>query len=154
MVLSKDVFFWTRRIPPKIRQQIRATSLKNLYPAKVRDGSVLNLPPASLPFFTQRVELADGNILAIRSSAPGATSILTRDSTNHALWNPDMDNVRVDDLSGKLAKFSEKYSKPDAGGLGEFSDSDLQWMEQFVDESQKNIVVSTSTTPKKKSKRK
>ena len=155
MVLAKDVFFWSRRIPPKIRLQIRAASLKNLYPGSVRKTSVLTPPPACLPFFTQRVELADGTVLAIRSSGPGAVSILTRDSTNHTLWNPDMDNVRVDDLSGKLAKFTEKYSKPESGGLGEFSDSDLQWMEQFVDKSQENIKVpSKSTAPKKKTKRK
>ncbi|TGJ80460.1 hypothetical protein E0Z10_g8307 [Xylaria hypoxylon] len=63
--------------------------------------------------FTQLVQLSDGSTYTIRTSSPLGMYKSTKDTRNHALWNPNekaLQNVEVDE-AGKLAAFRERFGR-------------------------------------------
>ncbi|KAI1169392.1 hypothetical protein F5B18DRAFT_21845 [Nemania serpens] len=69
--------------------------------------------------FTQLVQLSDGSTYTVRTSSPLGLYKSTKDTRNHALWNPNektLQNVEVDE-AGKLAAFRSRFGHGwDAGG--------------------------------------
>ncbi|KAI0525622.1 hypothetical protein F5B22DRAFT_352335 [Xylaria bambusicola] len=68
--------------------------------------------------FTQLVQLSDGSTYTMRTSSPLGMYKSTKDTRNHALWNPNdksLQNVEVDE-AGKLAAFRARFGRSwDAG---------------------------------------
>ncbi|KAI0865879.1 hypothetical protein F4860DRAFT_268244 [Xylaria cubensis] len=63
--------------------------------------------------FTQLVQLSDGSTFTIRTSSPLGLYKSTKDTRNHALWNPSeksLQNVEVDE-AGKLAAFRGRFGR-------------------------------------------
>ncbi|TRX96105.1 hypothetical protein FHL15_002829 [Xylaria flabelliformis] len=63
--------------------------------------------------FTQLVQLSDGSTYTIRTSSPMGMYKSTKDTRNHALWNPNeksLQNVEVDE-AGKLAAFRGRFGR-------------------------------------------
>ncbi|KAI1753222.1 hypothetical protein F4782DRAFT_85193 [Xylaria castorea] len=63
--------------------------------------------------FTQLVQLSDGSTYTMRTSSPVGLYKSTKDTRNHALWNPNeksLQNVEVDE-AGKLAAFRERFGR-------------------------------------------
>ncbi|KAI1736707.1 hypothetical protein F4680DRAFT_254257 [Xylaria scruposa] len=63
--------------------------------------------------FTQLVQLSDGSTYTMRTSSPLGMYRSTKDTRNHALWNPNeksLQNVEVDE-AGKLAAFRERFGR-------------------------------------------
>ncbi|KAI0544014.1 hypothetical protein F4679DRAFT_62767 [Xylaria curta] len=63
--------------------------------------------------FTQLVQLSDGSTYTMRTSSPLGMYKSTKDTRNHALWNPNeksLQNVEVDE-AGKLAAFRERFGR-------------------------------------------
>ncbi|KAI0420190.1 hypothetical protein F5X98DRAFT_38356 [Xylaria grammica] len=63
--------------------------------------------------FTQLVQLSDGSTFTIRSASPQGVYKSTKDTRNHALWNPhekSLQNVEVDE-AGKLAAFRGRFGR-------------------------------------------
>ncbi|KAI0967483.1 hypothetical protein F4678DRAFT_243443 [Xylaria arbuscula] len=63
--------------------------------------------------FTQLVQLSDGSTYTIRTASPLGLYKSTKDTRNHALWNPNeksLQNVEVDE-AGKLAAFRERFGR-------------------------------------------
>ncbi|KAI0490992.1 hypothetical protein F4859DRAFT_508782 [Xylaria cf. heliscus] len=63
--------------------------------------------------FTQLVQQSDGSTYTMRTSSPLALYKSTKDTRNHALWNPNdktLQNVEVDE-AGKLAAFRERFGR-------------------------------------------
>ncbi|KAI0871017.1 hypothetical protein GGS24DRAFT_504206 [Hypoxylon argillaceum] len=63
--------------------------------------------------FTQLVQLSDGSTYTMRTASPMGMYRSTKDTRNHALWNPNeksLQNVEVDE-AGKLAAFRERFGR-------------------------------------------
>ncbi|KAI0540105.1 hypothetical protein GGR58DRAFT_462355 [Xylaria digitata] len=63
--------------------------------------------------FTQLVQLSDGSTYTMRTSSPLGMYKSTKDTRNHALWNPNeksLQNVEVDE-AGKLAAFRQRFGR-------------------------------------------
>ncbi|KAI1123008.1 hypothetical protein F5Y10DRAFT_270509 [Nemania abortiva] len=63
--------------------------------------------------FTQLVQLSDGSTYTMRTASPMGMYKSTKDTRNHALWNPSeksLQNVEVDE-AGKLAAFRERFGR-------------------------------------------
>ncbi|KAI1366558.1 hypothetical protein F5Y08DRAFT_300957 [Xylaria arbuscula] len=63
--------------------------------------------------FTQLVQLSDGSTYTMRTSSPLGMYKSTKDTRNHALWQPNeksLQNVEVDE-AGKLAAFRERFGR-------------------------------------------
>ncbi|KAI8951511.1 hypothetical protein F4801DRAFT_291099 [Xylaria longipes] len=63
--------------------------------------------------FTQLIQLSDGSTYTMRTSSPLGLYKSTKDTRNHALWNPNeksLQNVEVDE-AGKLAAFRERFGR-------------------------------------------
>ncbi|KAI0434585.1 hypothetical protein F5Y09DRAFT_235772 [Xylaria sp. FL1042] len=63
--------------------------------------------------FTQLVQLSDGSTYTMRTASPLGMYKSTKDTRNHALWNPNeksLQNVEVDE-AGKLAAFRERFGR-------------------------------------------
>ncbi|KAI1422240.1 hypothetical protein F5Y12DRAFT_645348 [Xylaria sp. FL1777] len=63
--------------------------------------------------FTQLVQLSDGSTYTMRTASPLGLYRSTKDTRNHALWNPSeksLQNVEVDE-AGKLAAFRERFGR-------------------------------------------
>ena len=63
--------------------------------------------------FTQLVQLSDGSAYTVRTTSPAPLYRSTKDSLNHALWqpsNPNLRNVEVDE-AGKLAAFRSRFGR-------------------------------------------
>lgn len=67
--------------------------------------------PRPVPHFGQTVILSDGSTLQMFTTSPRGTMRLTRDPTNHPLWNPKVDRRGVgdEDDSGRLARFRRRF---------------------------------------------
>lgn len=101
--------------------------------------------PRPAPHFPQTVLLSDGSSIQLTTTSPRSSVRLTRDPTNHPLWNPSMDKkagTGDEDESGRLGRFRRRFggaedveaqsgdskvtsSKKAEGG---FSADDLDWM--------------------------
>ncbi|KAI8816756.1 uncharacterized protein EV422DRAFT_486904, partial [Fimicolochytrium jonesii] len=71
------------------------------------------------PAFHQTIMHSDGSTFTLRSTSPRSLLKLTKDSRNHALWNPAL-NV-LDDQTGELAKFEKAFGDFDLDSFAEFT---------------------------------
>ncbi|EME77886.1 uncharacterized protein MYCFIDRAFT_23619, partial [Pseudocercospora fijiensis CIRAD86] len=63
--------------------------------------------------FTQLITLSDGSTLTHRTSSPAPIYKSTKDTKNHAMWNPSSQkllNVEEDE-AGRLRKFRAKFGR-------------------------------------------
>lgn len=72
------------------------------------------MPRSRRPYtFTQLVQLSDGSTYTMRTTSPAAIFRSTKDTRNHALWQPSdssLRNVEVDE-AGKLAAFRARFGR-------------------------------------------
>ncbi|KAJ9060360.1 hypothetical protein DSO57_1031667 [Entomophthora muscae] len=89
--------------------------------AKVKATPVA-LPHRAPQIFTQTVVLTNGATIPLRTTSPKGILILTKDTRNNPLWNPNL--VGESDLSSdQIAKFSAKYLGLDDFGLEDEDDA-------------------------------
>ncbi|KAJ3032871.1 hypothetical protein HDV00_007005 [Rhizophlyctis rosea] len=104
------------------------------YHFATRYKPIISRPTNADPIlFHQTIAHSDGSTFTIRSTSPRVFYQLTKDVRNHPLWNPSI--RRLDDDSGSLARFSQRFA-----GMG-----DLETM-GFSD-------TATAEVPKKKEKK-
>lgn len=83
------------------------------------------LPKPFVPQFPQRVVRADGSSFVHYTSSPRSVIRLTRDTTNHPLWNVSRlsgDSLEEDKVTGRLGRFNRRFDG--IGGHGQ----DVDWM--------------------------
>lgn len=72
------------------------------------------VPRSRRPYtFTQLVQLSDGSTYTMRTTSPMAIFKSTKDTRNHAVWqpsDPSLRNVEVDE-AGKLAAFRARFGR-------------------------------------------
>ncbi|SJX60721.1 related to MZM1-protein required for assembly of the cytochrome bc1 complex [Sporisorium reilianum f. sp. reilianum] len=109
--------------------------------ASSRDPSaVAQAPlPRPVPKFSSTTILADGSSIQLATTSPRRLTRLTRDPTNHPLWNPGQERKiggDAGDDSGRLGRFRRRFegvdgavpeAKVDAGDVS-FGQEDLDWM--------------------------
>ena len=110
-----------------------ASTYKQIHPRP------LNVNP---PTFRQTVVHSDGSVFSIRTTSPKSIVMLTKDTLNHALWNPL--SVKLDDTSGQISKFSSRF--------GDFSEFDSVVSDQVIPEK-KTAPPPPPPTPAKKKKK-
>ena len=84
--------------------------------------------PRPVPRFPALVILADGSSIQMTSTSPRHLSRLTRDPTNHPVWNPALSGRsegEADDDAGRLGRFRRRFA--DAQSVS-FDTADLAWM--------------------------
>lgn len=128
------------------KQSIRGYSTSAILQASKSSASEQHLPRPA-PHFPQTVLLSDGSSIQLTTTSPRSSVRLTRDPTNHPLWNPSMEKSRGasdEDESGRLGRFRKRFggaedveaqsedgaskvssSKKSEGG---FTADDLDWM--------------------------
>nr|CDI51590.1 conserved hypothetical protein [Melanopsichium pennsylvanicum 4]SNX84060.1 related to MZM1 \ len=99
--------------------------------------------PRPVPKFSSTTILADGSSIQLATTSPRRLTRLTRDPTNHPLWNPGQERKIGGDAaddSGRLGRFrrrfegvegvTEEAQKGDNVAAGEvkFGQDDLDWM--------------------------
>lgn len=103
--------------------------------------------PRPAPHFPQTVLLSDGSSIQLTTTSPRSSVRLTRDPTNHPLWNPSMEKgagSSDEDESGRLGRFRRRFggaedveAKSEDGASkvtsakkteGGFTADDLDWM--------------------------
>ncbi|KAK0552911.1 hypothetical protein OC846_001490 [Tilletia horrida] len=78
--------------------------------------------PRPIPIFPSLTILADGSSILLQTTSPRHTAKLTRDPTNHPLWNPAMADRRLggaggsgdgedgnEGVSGRLGRFRKRF---------------------------------------------
>lgn len=82
-------------------------------------------PNPCVPVFPQLVVRADGATYTHYITSPRSVIRLTRDTTNHPLWNASSSTGETDEneSAGRLGRFNRRFE-----GLGG-SGSEVQWME-------------------------
>ncbi|EPE32432.1 hypothetical protein GLAREA_07565 [Glarea lozoyensis ATCC 20868] len=89
------------RLPlnPKIHQQ-------------KRNATLLRRPQTPYSF-TQLVTLSDGSTYLQRTSSPAPIYRSTKDTRNHALWNPSLDSLKniEQDEAGRLRAFRDRFGR-------------------------------------------
>ncbi|PWN20136.1 hypothetical protein BCV69DRAFT_313328 [Microstroma glucosiphilum] len=68
-------------------------------------------PPAHFPSITL---LADGSSISLHTTSPRSSQRLTRDPTNHPLWNPKMDaraGSGGEDEAGRMERFRKRFAE-------------------------------------------
>lgn len=102
--------------------------------------------PRPVPKFASTTILADGSSIQLATTSPRRLTRLTRDPTNHPLWNPGQERKiggDAGDDSGRLGRFRRRFegvegaaavggkgaseAKADAGDVS-FGQEDLDWM--------------------------
>jgi len=84
----------------------------NQQPLQVRHATFVERPRRPYEF-TQLVQLSDGSTFTVRTTMPQALLKVTKDTRNHALWQPNdksLRNVEVDE-AGKLAAFRDRFGR-------------------------------------------
>ncbi|SPO21275.1 related to MZM1  len=99
--------------------------------------------PRPVPKFASTTILADGSSIQLATTSPRRLTRLTRDPTNHPLWNPGQERKiggDAGDDSGRLGRFRRRFQEAEAtaGGKEEakkvdsgdvsFGQEDLDWM--------------------------
>ncbi|KAH9940222.1 uncharacterized protein BXZ73DRAFT_43299 [Epithele typhae] len=87
------------------------------------------LPNPFVPVFPQRLVRVDGSTIVHHTSSPRAALRLTRDTTNHPVWNALRfvgQDAEEDEETGRLGRFSRKFAEL---GMGGGQRPDLSWME-------------------------
>lgn len=113
--------------------------------AQSRDPSAVPQSPLPrpVPKFSSTTILADGSSIQLATTSPRRLTRLTRDPTNHPLWNPGQERKiggDAGDDSGRLGRFRRRFQEaeaaasPSAGkaeaasGDVRFGQDDLDWM--------------------------
>ena len=99
------------------------------YSTRARDEKL----PRPVPQFPQRVLLADGSSIQLTTTSPRHLMRLTRDYTNHPLWNPTMGHrtdADTEDDTGRLGRFRRRFAEEAAQAQQSisFDEGDLDWM--------------------------
>ncbi|KAH9937915.1 uncharacterized protein BXZ73DRAFT_100130 [Epithele typhae] len=87
------------------------------------------LPSPMVPVYPQRLVRVDGSTVVHLTSSPRAAMRLTRDTTNHPVWNATRFvgmEAEEDGLTGRLGRFSRRFAEL---GMGNGQRQDLSWME-------------------------
>ncbi|PBP16258.1 50S ribosomal protein [Diplocarpon rosae] len=93
---------------------------------QVRHASLIKRPHRPYTF-TQLVTLSDGSTYTQRTTSPAPIFRSTKDTRNHALWQPSMDSLRnvEQDEAGRLKAFRRKFGRGwDAESVAEDSEAD------------------------------
>lgn len=94
-------------------------------------------PEAPLPRpvarFPNIVILADGSSVRMTTTSPRYMTKMTRDYTNHPLWNPMMGrrtDAGADDDAGRLGRFRRRFAEdgPEQAAQVAFDEGDFDWM--------------------------
>jgi hypothetical protein len=100
-----------------------------------QDGPDATAPlPRPVPRFPGLVILADGSSVRVTTTSPRHITRMTRDFTNHPLWNPlsgGRNEAEADDDMGRLGRFRRRFADDGAGHAQNsvsFDESDLSWM--------------------------
>lgn len=106
--------------------------------------------PRPVSKFPTTIVLNDGSSIDAFTSSPRAAMRLTRDPTNHPLWNPLAERsnalgVAVN-MEGQLGRFQKKFSQDDFA----FAEDDLDWMSGGQEASRGATVVKVQKKGKKK----
>ncbi|KAN0066448.1 hypothetical protein ACQY0O_000542 [Thecaphora frezii] len=115
--------------------------------AFARDPTAVPAPPLPrpVPKFSSVTILADGSSIELHTTSPRRLTRLTRDPTNHPLWNPGQERKvggDAGDDSGRLGRFRRRFDNEapasakggkDAGSAAAsrdvaFGQEDLDWM--------------------------
>lgn len=116
-----------RQPRPPTREEIAAArtfGCRRAFSTSARAHSV----PRPVPRFPALVILADGSSIQMTSTSPRHLSRLTRDPTNHPVWNPALSGRtegEADDDAGRLGRFRRRFA--DAQSVS-FDTADLAWM--------------------------
>lgn len=125
------------------RLRLQSSSFTSSASAHSRDPSAVAQPPLPrpVPKFTSTTILADGSSIQLATTSPRRLTRLTRDPTNHPLWNPGQERQfggDAGDDSGRLGRFRRRFQEAEAGDQTEaqvvssgdvrFGQEDLDWM--------------------------
>ncbi|KAJ9476521.1 Mitochondrial zinc maintenance protein 1, mitochondrial [Pseudozyma hubeiensis] len=125
--------------------QSQRSGFSSSAPSASRDPSaVVQSPlPRPVPKFSSTTILADGSSIQLATTSPRRLTRLTRDPTNHPLWNPGQERKiggDAGDDSGRLGRFRRRFegldgasgtaaeAQKDAQGEVKFGQDDLDWM--------------------------
>jgi ribosomal protein L31 len=110
------------------------------------------LPNPLVPEFPQRVVRADGSSFTHWTTSPRSSVRLTRDVSNHPVWNPaeavSGETEEEAGAAGRLGRFARRFG--DGMGLGQ---EDMAWVGQYATESgqaPKGKVTPKETSGKKR----
>jgi hypothetical protein len=112
------------------------------------------LPNPVVPQFPQRVVRSDGSSFTHWTTSPRSSLTLTRDVSNHPLWNPsealsgEMEEEEGK-TTGRLGRFSRRFGS-EMGMGGE----DMGWVGEFATETGQAPKGKVMTTPKESSGKK
>jgi hypothetical protein len=119
-------------LPSKSLTRVRLPPNPKIHQQK-RHATLLRRPirPYS---FTQLVTLSDGSTYLQRTSSPAPIYRSTKDTRNHALWQPSLDSLKniEQDEAGRLRAFRDKFGRgwdldsgveEDGQGKGERADN-------------------------------
>lgn len=102
--------------------------------------------PRPVPHFGTLTVLSDGSTIQLHTTSPRGVTRLTRDPTNHPLWNPKSEGRGAgdEDESGRMARFRRRFGgaeepavaqsessspqKAASPSRGGFSEDDFAWM--------------------------
>jgi len=108
----------------------RAFSTSARAPAAPKTGGL----PRPVPTFPSTVLLSDGSSIQLSTTSPRSMVKLTRDPTNHPLWNPGMERRAGgdDDESGRLGRFRKRFEGMQGAAVeqqaAKWDADDLAWM--------------------------
>lgn len=83
--------------------------------APVSASSSSRALPRPVPLYPSLTLLADGSSISLQTTSPRSATRLTRDITNHPLWNPGMERrsgAQGEDESGRLGRFRRRFGQP------------------------------------------
>ncbi|KAE8231004.1 hypothetical protein CF326_g3989 [Tilletia indica] len=93
-------------------------------PSSASSGSA-RPTPRPIPTFPSLTILADGSSILLQTTSPRHTTRLTRDPTNHPLWNPSLADRRPggggdgdgenEDVGGRLGRFRRRFDTESSG---------------------------------------
>ncbi|PBP16443.1 50S ribosomal protein [Diplocarpon rosae] len=120
---------------------------------QVRHASLIKRPHRPYTF-TQLVTLSDGSTYTQRTTSPAPIFRSTKDTRNHALWQPSMDSLRnvEQDEAGRLKAFRRKFGRGwDAESVAE--DSEEGGRGQAEDDSLMDLISGGATVKESRAKR-
>ncbi|TIB67944.1 hypothetical protein E3Q22_03965 [Wallemia mellicola] len=122
------------------------------------------LPPPTIPHFEQKVQLSDGSTISMFTTSPRSVIKSSKDTGNHAVWNPQSVKLTTEDESGRLTRFAKRFGLqadqgPEKGRLerqmamGGFGDSDLQSITREATDMEKKVQAKPDYKPSPKKKK-
>ncbi|KAI6709552.1 hypothetical protein JHW43_007917 [Diplocarpon mali] len=109
------------KLPSTVLRRVRLL-VRPSCPQQIRHASLIKRPHRPYTF-TQLVALSDGSTYTQRTTSPTPIFRSTKDTRNHALWQPSMHSLRnvEQDDAGRLKAFRKKFGR---GWDAESVDSD------------------------------